>query len=123
MKNAPAISFTLDCRKGSGCPCPGYTFTTIEREGRLVGELIGQAAVRMMSQGIRPKYVLIGRSDYHLLMNEIDRRWADGPLEVNTPAGKVLVLVDPAVELGVRALPEPGQYYRLLDNPKLLEPQ
>ena len=120
MKNYPTISFALPCSK-KACSCSGYTFMTIERNGRCVGEEIGQAAIRLMSQGIRPKYVLIGRSDYHLLMNEIDRRWADGPLEVATPAGQVLVLVDPTVELGVRALPEPGQYYRLIDNPKLLE--
>lgn len=114
MKNAPVISFVYPGSKG---------LKIIERWGRHVGEVIGQACVSMMTQGVHPKIVLIGRDDYHLLMNELGRKWGDGPFVLATPAGEVQVWVDPTVELGVRALSDPGKYYRLLNNPKLLEPR
>ena len=126
MKNSPTLVAAHRCRKGSACDCPGYTYVTIERGARRVAEVIAEVAIKCCERGLRcPPYVLIGWHDYHLLRNEINlppyKR--DDLIIIATPAGEVRVLVDPAVEVGVRALPHPDRYELFLGNPKLLEPR
>jgi hypothetical protein len=98
-------------------------FVYIERNRRNVSEVIGTAACKVMQQvGRCPPYILVGWHDYHLLRNELELPWSDGdPITVCHPAGRSLVLVDPSVEIGVRALPSPGDYARYIQHPSLLK--
>lgn len=95
--------------------------TVIEIGDRVVGELIGLAVCKMMEKtGIRAAYALIGWQDWHILRCELRASWADdGPVMLATPVGMVKVIVDPAVEKGVRVLPEVGRHYHLISKPEL----